>query len=212
MNIFRLLGDLSHLIAILILLFKIWRTRSCSGVSGRTIILYTLVFLTRYLDIFDRNALLYNTVFKIFYLASSFLTLYFIYFAFKVTYNRHNDTFSIALLIAPCAVLALLINHSFHVKEILWTFSIYLEAVAVQPQLYMISKTGEAESITTHYLFALGLYRLFYIFNWVYRYYYEDFLDLIVVVAGCIQTILYCDFFYLYVTKVLRGKKLYLPA
>ncbi len=31
MNIFRLTGDLSHLLAILILLSKIWRTRSCSG-------------------------------------------------------------------------------------------------------------------------------------------------------------------------------------
>lgn len=31
MNIFRLLGDLSHLLAIIILLLKIWKTRSCAG-------------------------------------------------------------------------------------------------------------------------------------------------------------------------------------
>ena len=31
MNIFRLIGDLSHLLAILILLSKIWKTRSCAG-------------------------------------------------------------------------------------------------------------------------------------------------------------------------------------
>jgi len=65
----------------------------------------------------------------------------------------------------------------------------------------MISKTGEAETITSHYLFALGSYRALYILNWVYRYYSEGFLDLIAVVAGCIQTVLYCDFFYLYITK-----------
>ena len=40
--------------------------------------------------------------------------------------------------------------------QILWTFSIYLEAVAILPQLFMISKTGEAETITTHYLFFSG--------------------------------------------------------
>jgi len=65
----------------------------------------------------------------------------------------------------------------------------------------MISKTGEAETITSHYLFALGIYRALYILNWTYRYYSEGFLDLIAVVAGCVQTVLYCDFFYLYITK-----------
>ena len=53
--------------------------------------------------------------------------------------------------------------------EILWTFSIYLESVAILPQLFMVSKTGEAESITSHYLFALGSYRALYILNWIYR-------------------------------------------
>ena len=85
--------------------------------------------------------------------------------------------------------------------QILWTFSIYLESVAILPQLFMISKTGEAESITSHYLFALGSYRALYILNWIYRYYFEGFFDLIAVVAGCVQTVLYCDFFYLYITK-----------
>jgi len=31
MNIFRLVGDLSHLLAIIILLVKMWTTRSCAG-------------------------------------------------------------------------------------------------------------------------------------------------------------------------------------
>jgi len=65
----------------------------------------------------------------------------------------------------------------------------------------MITKTGEAETITSHYLFALGIYRALYIGNWIYRYYMEGFFDAIVVIAGCVQTILYCDFFYLYITK-----------
>ena len=83
----------------------------------------------------------------------------------------------------------------------LWTFSIYLESVAILPQLFLISKTGEAESITSHYLFALGSYRGLYILNWIYRYYFEGFFDLIAIIAGCVQTVLYCDFFYLYITK-----------
>ena len=97
------------------------------------------------------------------------------------------------------------------------------------PQLYMISKTGEAETITSHYLFALGIYRGLYIVNWVWRYYTEGFYDWISIVAGCVQTLLYCDFFYLYITKglhyihfyiftctlffaVMKGKEMTLPA
>lgn len=53
--------------------------------------------------------------------------------------------------------------------EILWAFSIYLEAVAILPQLFMLQRTGEAETITTHYLFALGAYRALYVPNWIYR-------------------------------------------
>lgn len=86
-------------------------------------------------------------------------------------------------------------------SQILWTFSIYLESVAILPQLFMISKTGEAETITTHYLFFLGLYRALYLINWIWRFYFEGFFDMIAIVAGVVQTILYCDFFYLYVTK-----------
>lgn len=73
--------------------------------------------------------------------------------------------------------------------------------MAILPQLFMISKTGEAETITTHYLFFLGLYRALYLVNWIWRFYFEGFFDLIAVVAGVVQTILYCDFFYLYITK-----------
>lgn len=212
MNIFRLIGDLSHLLAILILLAKIWKTRSCSGISGRSQILFALVFVTRYLDLFTHFISLYNTLMKIFYIASSFGTIYLMYVKFKATYDRNHDTFRIEFLLIPCAILSLVINHEFDVVEILWTFSIYLESVAILPQLFMVSKTGEAESITSHYLFALGAYRALYIFNWIYRYYAEGFYDLIAIIAGIIQTVLYCDFFYLYITKVLKGQKFSLPA
>jgi len=134
------------------------------------------------------------------------------FYKFKATYDRNHDTFRMEFLVAPCIILALVINHEFSVLEVLWTFSIYLEAVAILPQLFMLSKTGEAESITSHYLFALGLYRALYIVNWIYRFYVEEFFDPIAVVAGCVQTVLYADFFYLYVTRVLKGKKIQLPA
>lgn len=212
MNIFRLCGDMSHLLAIILLLLKIWKTRSCAGISGKSQALFALVFTTRYLDLFTSFISLYNTSMKIFFISSSFFTVFLIYFKFKATYDSNHDTFRAEFLVVPVGGLSILVNSEFTPLEILWTFSIYLESVAILPQLFMVSKTGEAESITSHYLFALGSYRLLYIFNWIYRYYFEGFFDLIAVVSGCVQTILYCDFFYLYITKVLRGKKITLPA
>ncbi|KAL4669306.1 hypothetical protein H8959_007860, partial [Pygathrix nigripes] len=64
MNIFRLTGDLSHLAAIVILLLKIWKTRSCAGISGKSQLLFALVFTTRYLDLFTSFISLYNTSMK----------------------------------------------------------------------------------------------------------------------------------------------------
>lgn len=143
---------------------------------------------------------------------SVFIEIYLMYHKFKATYDSNHDTFRIEFLVVPVGGLAFLVNHEFAPLEILWTFSIYLESVAILPQLFMVSKTGEAETITSHYLFALGSYRGLYLLNWIYRYYFEGFFDLIAVVAGVVQTILYCDFFYLYITKVLKGKKISLPA
>lgn len=31
MNVFRILGDVSHLLAMIILIVKIWRSKSCAG-------------------------------------------------------------------------------------------------------------------------------------------------------------------------------------
>lgn len=212
MNIFRLAGDLSHLLAIIILLLKIWKTRSCAGISGKSQILFCIVYVTRYLDFFTTYVSLYNSVMKVVFIGASGATIYFMYVKFKATNDTNHDSFRIEFLLIPCALLSLVINHEFTFMEVLWTFSIYLESVAILPQLFLVSKTGEAESITSHYLFALGSYRALYLLNWVYRYVVETHYDLIPIFAGIVQTILYCDFFYLYITKVLKGKKLQLPA
>uniref|UniRef100_A0A8C2JU43 ER lumen protein-retaining receptor 2-like n=1 Tax=Cyprinus carpio TaxID=7962 RepID=A0A8C2JU43_CYPCA len=201
MNIFRLTGDLSHLAAIIILLLKIWKTRSCAGISGKSQILFALVFTSRYLDLLTSFISLYNSTMKVIYIACAYATVYLIYVKFKATYDGNHDTFRVEFLVVPVGGLAFLVNHDFSLLEIMWTFSIYLESVSILPQLFMISKTGEAETITTHYLFFLGLYRALYLINWIWRFYFEGFFDMIAIVAGVVQTILYCDFFYLYVTK-----------
>ena len=61
--------------------------------SGRSQILFGVVFATRYLDLFTNFISLYNTVMKIFFLGSSFGTVYLMYLKFKATYDSNHDTF-----------------------------------------------------------------------------------------------------------------------
>jgi len=109
----------------------------------------------------------------IFLLISRAFTLFFFFFWIHKLKPIRFKYFRIEFLIGPTILLSLVLNHEFSLMEILWTFSIYLESVAILPQLFMVQKTGEAESITSHYLFALGSYRALYILNWIYRYYVE---------------------------------------
>lgn len=143
----------------------------------------------------------WNTIFKLIFLSSSAYTLYVMLNDYKPTHDPNLDTFRVSYLTGGSAVLAILFPYRYALSEILWAFSIWLESVAILPQLFMLQRTGEAETITTHYLFALGIYRALYIPNWIYRWFAEGHFDPIPVIAGIIQTVLYSDFFWVYYTK-----------
>jgi len=211
MNLFRLVGDLLHLASIIMLLLKIKTHKSCAGISLKSQELYALVFTTRYVDLFDSS--LYNGVMKIIFLATSYSIVYMMRYKYKHTYDKEHDSFRVLFLIVPSAVLALAFPPTWEWTEVLWAFSIFLEAVAIMPQLFLLQRTGEVETLTSHYIFALGGYRVFYLLNWVYRLFTEPgYTNWLVWIAGCIQTILYMDFFYYYIHSKWYGKKFVLPS
>ena len=132
--------------------------------------------------------------------------------SYKPTNDPRLDTLRVEYLLGAAAVLAIITPSKYTFLEIMWTFSIWLESVAILPQLFMLRRTGEAETITGHYLFALGIYRALYIPNWVWRYASGGKLEWVAVVAGIIQTLLYTDFFWVYWNTVAKGKKFKLPV
>jgi len=110
-------------------------------------------------------------------------------------------------------LLALLIHYSSRITEILWTFSIYLEAVSIFPQLVLMQRTLNIDNLTAKYVFLLGMYRGLYILNWVWRYFTEPgYRQWLVWTSGVVQTALYGDFFYYYLHAWNTNQRLHLPS
>ncbi|KAF8044405.1 hypothetical protein BT93_A2407 [Corymbia citriodora subsp. variegata] len=131
----------------------------------------------------------------------------------KQTYSREEDSFKHYVLILLCLILAILIPHAFNVTEILWTYSIYLEAVAILPQLVLLQRSRNIDNLTGIYVFLLGAYRALYIVNWGYRFFTETHkIRWIPWVSGLVQTALYADFFYYYIKSWKNHEKLKLPV
>ncbi|KAK4769978.1 hypothetical protein SAY87_030510 [Trapa incisa] len=215
MNIFRFAGDMTHLISILVLLLKIYATKSCSGISLKTQELYVVVFLARYLDLFTDFISVYNTMMKLVFIGSSLAIVWCMrmHRAVKHTYDKELDTFRHYYLILASFILALLLHEKFTFQEIFWAFSIYLEAVAIFPQLVLLQRSGNVDNLAGQYVFFLGAYRVFYILNWIYRYFTEPrFSRWIACISGLVQTALYADFFYYYFISWKNNVKLQLPA
>lgn len=215
MNIFRFAGDMTHLISILVLLLKIYATNSCAGISLKTQELYALVFLTRYLDLFTDFISVYNTVMKLVFIGSSVAIVWWMRWhrVVRRSYDRELDTFRHHFLVAVCFILALILHEKFTLQEIFWAFSIFLEAVAILPQLVLLQRSGNVDNLAGQYVFFLGAYRGFYILNWIYRFLTElHFSRWIAVISGLVQTGLYADFFYYYYVSWKNNSKLQLPA
>jgi len=218
MNIFRFAGDMSHIVSFILLLHKIVKGKSAAGISRRTQEMFAIVFITRYIDLFWNFSSMYNWVLKVMFISASVAICYLMRFGppQKATYNPEQDAFPIQYLLLPCILLGIALNQDHKSPfEMVWAFSIYLEAVAIMPQLFLLQKQGEVENLTSHYVFALGAYRGLYLLNWIYRFFTEDdYQQRIVWIAGIVQTALYCDFFYHYVQSKKGGinKSVKLPV
>ncbi|KAJ7692849.1 ER lumen protein retaining receptor-domain-containing protein [Mycena rosella] len=145
--------------------------------------MYTLVFLTRYLDLGMRFVSVYNTILK------------------SSTSYRHS--------MSSCSCAGSIPAHPrdkwLGGQPVLWAFSIALESVCVVPQLILLWQTTVPTVITSRYLLALGSYRALYILNWIWRYVFESVVDPIAVLCSLVQTAFYLDFAWVYYSRQ-RGK------
>jgi len=186
------------------------------GVSCKTQEIYLTVFILRYIDLLWEFKNVYLTSMKILFIGSTAYMIYLMRFKRPTctTYDINIDKFEWwKWLLCPCIVLSLIFNYEFLPAEILWSLSIFLESVAIIPQLMMLRDQSDIENLTADYVFALGAYRGFYILSWIYTAYFTDTLtDYISIMGGIIQVLLYADFFYYYAQSKWYGKRLILPV
>ena len=209
-NIFRYTADFSHILSILILLTRMIRRRTCAGVSLKTNILYLIVFVCRYWDnVFAPP--LYNTVCKMFYISSTSLVIVLMLTKYRRTYDRRHDTFSMAVLLVLCVPFALMSTRYYGLEEFLWTYSLWLEAVAILPQLMLIRRNQRVDVVTKDYVFFLGLYRLFYVLNWIRKAVVKQKTIRVVWITGILQSVIYIDFLYYYIRSFVQGTQMELP-
>lgn len=177
-----------------------------------TQVLYLLVFVTRYLDLFWIPPWWHwwNFILKNLYIWTSVYTVYVMTRKFARTRERERAwklaTYIMIFSSAISPVLSALyriayLKSSTSLSEILWTFSIVLESLCVVPQLLLLRQTTVPTVIDSYYLVTLGAYRAFYILNWIVRAAQKDWPDAISVVFGIVQTAFYIDFAWVYYTR-----------
>ena len=138
-QIFRILGDVSHTLSKCILIYSIHSNSSAEGVSLITQSLYCLVFITRYLDLFQIYSW-WNFVLKIFYILSSLYIIFLMMRIYARTREREKAwKFGGACLIGS-ALLAPLVMLIFR-KKYEWGV---IEVRIIYPPLHPTSPTSAA--------------------------------------------------------------------
>ena len=205
MNLFQFIADMLHLGSFVIIINQILKTQSVQELSYRTQEIYLVVFLTRYMDLFFYYISLYNTVFKILFISATAYIIYLIKYRtpYCLGYDPNLDRFNHYLFIYPLALTLTVLFHirnrdDYYFYEYFWSFSIWLEATAIIPQLYIVYKKREVGVITGSYMAALGTYKIFYVMSWIYQLINNGKLIWIKFVAGIIQILIYGQFLYFY--------------
>ncbi|XP_031283218.1 ER lumen protein-retaining receptor erd-2.2-like isoform X1 [Pistacia vera] len=207
-----------HAIGISVLLYKLMRERTCTGLSLKSQELTALFLAVRLYCSFVMEYDI-HTVLDTATLGTTLWVIYLIRFKLRSSYMDDKDNCAIYYVAIPCAILSLFIHPSTQhhlINRILWGFCVYLEAVSVLPQLRVMQNTKIVEPFTAHYVFALGVARFLSCAHWILQ-----VLDTrgrlltalgyglwpsMVLVSEIVQTFILADFCYYYVKSLVGGQ------
>jgi len=197
---------------------KIAQTKSVAGISGRSLMLQAMscalrlcstTWLNGYVPVDGTGDWLYQLLDVCAFLVVLQL-LYCVFKSHRSMYQEEHDTFNVELMALGCFVLAVLVHPDLNnrpVFDTLWTTALYIDVVAMMPQLKLMTKIrGEVEALTSHYVGATALSRLVSLIFW-----YHGFVELApldgsfnlagwaIIAAHVLQVLLLGDFLYYYI-------------
>lgn len=234
-SFFLTLGGLVRLLSFSLLLFKCFTTRNSSGVSPKTLQLYALVFFSRlcsilihegYLPFDSSGDWLYPSV-EALSLTAVLATAYVVCVKYGSPEQARADSFGAghkfgaAFIAVPCLVLAVAVHPSLNehwFTDITWTFALYLETLAVLPQLFMFqrqSKGKPVEEWTAHFVACLGAARMLSLVFWAFSYHelsHDEggWVGCFVLCAQLVHLLVMGDFVYYYLKALKNGLPLVL--
>merc|ERR1719321_1875878 len=154
---------LAQSLAFSLISLQISNAKSVAGISGKTMILQALalcfrlsstLFLDGYLPLDKTGDMMYQIV-DVCTLLMVLHILQCIYKSHKPTYDEEFDTMDVKNMVIACVALAVMIHpdlNDWACFDIAWTVSLYLDTVAMLPQLFMTAKMGRVPTFTSHYI------------------------------------------------------------
>lgn len=218
------LSSLLSMFSFLMVVVKIESARSVKGVSLKMMECYIMVFLGRLIAIvpfegylpFDKSG---DWLYQACEFAGCCLAGAIVYscrMKYKQSYNVDVDTFHHLWLMLPSLAVSLIFHpnlNNFLPSDIAWAFALYLESVAVLPQLFQFMKEGQAQPHTSHFLFAQAVSKLLSFIFWASSFselsnpnhYIKSFVGNWVVAMQLVQLLVMGDFIYHYIRCVSQG-------
>jgi hypothetical protein len=233
-------GAMARMFGFGILNLKTFKSQRSTGISAKTLQLYSLVFFFRLTSIirhegylpYDKSGdWLYHFI-EIVAFVFTASALYGVMIPFKATYQADCDRFGefnvpsgygAVYLAVPTLLVAIFLHPSLNedfLSDVAWTYAMYLESVAVIPQLYMFQKqkNGVVEIMNAHFVAALGFGRVMEFTFWIYSYHElstssgSSLPGYLAIISQFIQLVLMVDFFWYYITAVKNATPLVLPS
>jgi len=228
-----ILSSIIQMLSLIIIIMKVWSYRNCSGISLNTITAYIIIFVARLSSTLFYNGYLpsdeagdwFYQLTEIISLFSLIFLYYIISKLFKDTYNGGDlDIIHWKYLTVPALCIAMLAHTHLNknlITDVSWCFSMYLEAVAIYPQIYLFSqKKGQIEPFTSHYVAFQGFSRLFSLIFWWQTYeelvdggsegysLFQHYVGYLIILSQIIQLIIMIEFFYLYFKSLIKGERM----
>lgn len=226
------LSSLTQCLAFLIVVIKVINTCNSSGLSINTLICYMILllfrltstlFFTGYLPS-DKTGDWFYQLTELTSVGLIILLIYFIQKKYKETSDTMLDTVKFYYLAIPAYGLAMIVHTSlnnFFFTDVNWTFSMYLEAIAIFPQLKLFtSKKGQIEPYTSHYVALCGLSRLLSLLFWFDTYkelnyesssafsLFSKYAGYFIIFSQILQLVILADYYYLYFKSLMKGEKI----